>query len=935
MVGDVLPAGMSEREAEVLDAVSAHLSNAQIAGRLHISVRTVESHVSSLLRKFGAADRRELARLAPAIGAPAAAVGLPAPWTSFVGRDVERATVLAALGKARLVTLVGPGGVGKTRLAVEAAREEASSFPSGCAFADLVPVRAGFVVQSVASALGVSERPQQPLAQAVIEHLAGRRALLVLDNCEHLLAEAAAFTEQLLAACPGVRVLATSRERLAVAGEHVVMVPPLSLVAGGADSVAGSEAALLFIDRARAVDSGFVPAAAVDELCARLDGVPLAIELAAARSASLGLDGLLAGLDDYLRLLAGGHGANPRHHSLRSVIGWSHDLLDDAERAMFRRLGVFAGGFDLDAAYAISADGKRGAVVDMIGRLADKSLLVAAHGSGSGRWRMLDTVRAYALEQLAASGEEPAVRERHLRWAAQTAAALEQRAQAAGGSLQAGWRPAFDAAADDLRSALGSGVGPGPDGMRHRLARSLGHLAYAHRYLAEARGHFERAAALAPGAGHAAADLLAQARVAAAEGRGELAFDLLLASAGQAKTAGEDRARSTALVEAVTVAHRIAGTFKHDVPHGRLRDLLDEAAHIAPADDPVTATQLAAAAAWIAREEKFTPDPQLAATALAAARRAGDPVLISGALCAAAEAARAAGRYGQAYKLSVERSQLTGRLSRHEVRAGFEISDSRSITLAVAAGDLPGALSMADLAAGNPLVGDQPMTLFRRVIALTLQGDFDAAIADATGMWHAWLRAGTPPAHWTAPAAYACVLACDLRGDADGVREWRDRAAKLAAGYTGRSLVLFAAFTDSRIALHYGRYDQAAAALGGLGVGERPWYDNAPHWDYDAYAWALAAEAAVAADLPDARQRLAAAAPAARENLWAAACLARAHGRLHDDRAALEESLARWQRIGSRFEHACTLLLMPDRAAPGLAELDALGCPPPQARSVR
>ena len=231
-VGDVLPAGMSAREAEVLDALGKHLTNAQIASGLHISVRTVESHVSALLRKFGASDRRELAGLAAVARETVTVRGLPAQWKSFVGREREQATVLAALGEARLVTLVGPGGVGKTRLAVEVARGAASSFPSGCAFADLVPVREGFVVQSVASVLGVSERPQQPLAEAVLEHLAGRRALLVLDNCEHLLAEAAAFTERLLAACPGVRLLVTSRERLAVAGEYVVAVPPLSLAAG-------------------------------------------------------------------------------------------------------------------------------------------------------------------------------------------------------------------------------------------------------------------------------------------------------------------------------------------------------------------------------------------------------------------------------------------------------------------------------------------------------------------------------------------------------------------------------------------------------------------------------------------------------------------------------------------------------------------------------
>ena len=489
----------------------------------------------------------------------------------------------------------------------------------------------------------------------------------------------------------------------------------------------------------------------------------------------------------------------------------------------------------------------------------------------------------------------------------------------------------MDAVAGDLRAALSAGTGPGLEGMRHRLARSLGHLAYSRRYLAEARGHLGQARGLGGGDGLAAADLLAQARVAAAEGRGELAFGLLLASASKARTAGDDRARSTSPPGRRPFWSRIASPGRSS---GRCRtpgcascSPRQRAAHprMTPSS-PRSSGPLRPSTPGRKRSRRI---PELAAAALGAARRAGDPVLISGGLAAAAEAERGARRYRQAHQLSAERYHLIGRLSRHDVRAGFEISDSRSITLAVAAGDLPAALSMADPAASDPLAADQPMTLFRRVIALALQGDFDAAIADATAMWQAWLRAGAPPGHWMAPAAYAGVLIYGLRGDSGGVREWRGRAAELAAGRIIRSISLFTAFADSRVALHHGHYDQAAAALAGLGIGERPWHDNTRHWDYDAYAWALAAEAAVAASLPDATQLLAAAAPAAQENLWAAACLARATGRLHNDRSALQESLAGWQRIGSRFERACTLLLLPDLAAQGRTELDALDCPPP------
>ena len=341
-------------------------------------------------------------------------MGLPTVWTSFVGRENERDAILAELRIFRLVSLTGQGGVGKTRLAVEVTRETAPAFPSGCLFVDLVPVAGGFVIQAVAALLGVTEEPGQLLEKAVLDHLAEGRWLLVLDNCEHLAAIVAAFTERMLAACPGVTVLATSQERLAVAGERAVPIRPLSLADDPGDA-RDSEAVTLFLDRARAVAPDFAASRPeVAELCARLDGMPLAIELAAARSASLGMAGLRSGLDDRLRLLAGGRGADARHHSMRAVIGWSHDLLGEDERAVFRQFSVFIGGFDLDAASAIATGVSRGALTDLVGRLADKSLLAGADGQG-GRWRMLETVRAYALEQLVASGEEAATRERHLR----------------------------------------------------------------------------------------------------------------------------------------------------------------------------------------------------------------------------------------------------------------------------------------------------------------------------------------------------------------------------------------------------------------------------------------------------------------------------------------------------------------------------------------
>jgi predicted ATPase/transcriptional regulator with XRE-family HTH domain len=872
----------------------------------------------------------------PAAGPMRPAIaGLPAMRTSFIGRERLRATISAALADSQLVTLVGPGGVGKTRLAARLAEQAAPGYGLGAVFIDLVPVREGFISQAVAAQLGVTEGPGRSLDAALHEYLARGPSLLVLDNCEHLLEVVAPFVEKLLANCADLTVLATSRERLAIPGERTVIVPPLSLAGNGRTGTAGSEAETLFFDRARANDPGFSAAAqVVGEICARLDGVPLAIELAAARSASLGADGLLAGLDDYLRLLAGSRGAQARHRSLRAVIDWSHDLLEPDERVMFRRMGAFIGGFDLDAAAAVSPDVGRGAVADLIGRLTDKSLLTHHRGPEGSRWQMLETIHAYAVDRLAESDDQLAVHDAHLTWAAGLAAELERRVQAPDG-----WRAAFDAVADDLRVALRrEPANAQARAVSHRLARALGHLAYARRFMVEARTHYQAAAALADRSDEAAVDLRTAADVAMVQGHGTIAFGLLLTAADRAGAGGDSSARASCLGYAVTIADRFAAEFTAEVPHDQLRSLLDDAAAAAGPGDPVASAYVAAARAWIAHAEKTVPDLALASAALAAARLTHDPILISGALDAVVGALDARGRLREAHHVNSERADLLERLPRHDPRAGAEIIDTFHMVteIAVTAGDLPAALASASMTQGDDIVGGQPhRTASKPILALALQGRFDEAFAQAAIMWAEWGKAGRPVARWMGTALYGVVLGHGLRGDEQGRRDWLARLAELIGAegeqVLGGNLEVAAAFTNARIALHEGRIDAATDAIAGVdGMGE-PWYES-PHWhSLRPYAWAIAAEVAVVAGLPEAQSRLVAATPAGAENYWAAACLARANGRRHGDAELLERSVAGWERIGARFERACTLLLLPGRVGEGLAGLAELGCRPPAA----
>ncbi|KAB2346900.1 ATP-binding protein [Actinomadura rudentiformis] len=872
---------ISEREAEVLAALGARLSNAQIARRLHISVRTVESHVSSLLRKYGMADRWALAELARSTERePGPVVGLPVAGTTFVGRDAECAAVLAALEEARLVTLLGPGGVGKTRLAAVAAENAVASFPSGGGFVDLVPVRDGFVARAVATTLGVTEGSHQPLDEAVAARLGTGRSLLVLDNCEHVIDEAAAFAERILAACPGTRVLVTSRERLGVPGERSVPVAPLPL---------GSDAERLFHDRALSADPEFVAEPAViADLCARLDGMPLAIELAAARGASLGATGLLAALEDALRLLSGGRGGDERHRSLRAVLSWSYDLLGEEEQALFRRLGVFVGAFDIDAAAAIGGD--RASVADLLGQLVDKSLVVHVRGRVS-RWRLLETVRAFALAEMTAAGEEDKTRAHHLRWAADAASATEGRLGAPA------WREDFDAMAADLRAALAASGGPGE--VTHRLASALAHLTFARRHLLESFAHHRTAAAVAPDAASAARDLRAGAGCAhVSTTSNQHVYELLLEAAEQGLRAGDDRGRAIDLARAVETACRFPEAFETGIPHERLRGLLDDAVAAGPGDDPEVAACVAVARAWLAGPAKGAPDPELASAAVAATRVTADPVLISSGLGAAATAALHAGRLREANRITRERLRLLPSMDGDDPYCAPEICNTygRACIYAIMAGDLRGAMAAARAGIEDDLLSDTHITASRLVQPLVLTGRFRDAIRYAERMWDQWERAGRPAPLWMLPAVCTTVLASAMVEE--DVALWRSRAAEVAGGTLGTAAV--AAFVDARLALHDGQYDAAAPLV------RHAFAVNAPLDPYLAYARAAGAELAVAADMPDAAALLAAATPLAEENAWTAACLARARGRLHKDSSELARSIKAWEHLDAQAEQAHT-----------------------------
>jgi non-specific serine/threonine protein kinase len=418
---------------------------------------------------------------------------LPVPLTSFIGREKEVGEILRLLGRNRLVTLMGSGGVGKTRLAVESGNKLVPKFKEGVWWVDLVGLAdPSLVAQEVAKILDVRDVPNQPMIDTLAKHIGSKQFLLILDNCEHLISACTQLVDHLLSACKNLKILTTSREALDILGETTFSVPSLSLPDAGESlavkALGKFESVRLFSERASMVQPAFElndqNAGAIVQVCRRLSGMPLAIELAAARVKMMTVDEIAKRLDDQFDLLTSGNrSALPRHQTLRATIDWSYDLLTDPERILFRRLAVFAGGFTLAAAEAVCSRGmKRSDIVDLLGRLVDKSLvIVGTDPDGSEtRYRLLETIRQYALEKLIEAGEMSSIRDGHL--AFYLSLAEESEPNIFGGE-SAAWFARLDRELDNIRTAMEWATNGGRADAALRIAGAIVYFWFAHGFV--------------------------------------------------------------------------------------------------------------------------------------------------------------------------------------------------------------------------------------------------------------------------------------------------------------------------------------------------------------------------------------------------------------------------------------------------------------------
>jgi predicted ATPase len=901
----------------VLALVRQRLTNAEIAAQLVVSVRTVETHVSALLRKLDAADRRALIGSGGSVP-PASSVNsatLPATLTPFVGRSAERADLVEALRSHRLVTATGAGGIGKTRLAIAAAQDVVADHDDGVVFVDLVKVTDPAMVNAAAAAAaGVLEAPGQDRGDTLVAALVDRDVLIVMDNCEHVQDAARVCIERVLRTCPGVCVLATSRLRLMLPFEHVVSVPGLSLDRDGGGE---GDAVTLFVGRMLAA-GGPPPAGPADWdrirfICASLDGMALGIELAAARVPGLGLEALANALDSRLQILAVGSRAEDRHRSLRAAIDWTYGLLAPDEQVVLRAAAVFAAPFTWEAVAEL-VGGRDVVVIDALGRLVDWNLISLTTASG-GRYRMMETVRQYAAELAASAGEDATLHEAHLDWCRARFRALL--ADAPGDD---DWCVAVDGVLDEGRAVLARAREHGDvaapvielTGLLADVLFQRGHPAEAqrrdedaaavtHQAPAERRAWLRRAAgaAAARNVGADCVELLGQAAdiALAAEAADDAAYDLACAAALQFRATG--------------ILRRPPDTDEVDRLLERARATSRGAAHAEAA--------IAVAAGWAPRARARSR--QLTAEAQQLASAAADSLLVVEALDQLTALELSAGDIGAAAAAIDRRLAILADVP-FDARSGFEHYDARHMACHVflAAGRLAEARRYADAVAALPYFREQRhIGLARRLEVDAMAGDFHLVVEQAQLFEQDWRRAGRPVAGNLAIGPYAAAFAFGVLGDAVGRAHWIEitRALVPSADWLDVPDNVPRIALDGLLLLDQGDPDGAHEVLAldperaaGLGV-------NGPLWaPWYAAAWA---EARVLAACPGADDDLDRAARAARGNVIALTIIARADALRAGDDDELPALAARFAAAGCPYQERRTRHLAEHRAGRALS----------------
>jgi predicted ATPase/DNA-binding CsgD family transcriptional regulator len=885
---------VTAREAEVLALVGQHLTNAQIAETLSISVRTVDSHVAALLRKLQAPDRRTLARKAAVECMPGRGA-LPVPVTRFIGRRTERAALARLLAEHRLVTAVGPGGIGKTRLAISVAADLAAERRDGPWFVDLVRITdPAAVVAAVAEAVGVPQQQAASLEAAVVASLATRDGLLVLDNCEHLADAVCACVEPIVAGCPGVTVLATSRARLLLPYERVYTLPGMSV---------DGDAVALFLARAREATGEDLPdPRRLSALCEALDGMALAIELAASRYPTLGLDGLEAGLHERLRLLdVGGSAVAGRHRSIRDTLSWSYGLLDPTNQALLRGVAVFASWFDVDAGHAVAApDMDRAVVADGLARLADHSLLVVERGAPT-RYRVPCTIRDYGEEQLELADELAAVQARHEQWCRAGLAEL------AAARPDDAWCARFDHLVDDARAALLRCAGdPERAGPAAALAAQLADQLFFRGRLTEAQQRYEQAADLAPAPAEQVAQLRRAAGAAATRFAGMDHMRLLRAAADLATSSGDRGGAARDLAWTSLFIIRSPGIMTEVPTPGEAAARLAEATTVADGS-PVAHAALAVAAAY----EDY---PDLTAgrveDAVALAHEAGDLAMEDAALDLLEAVHLQQDDLPAAVDVVRRREAVISALV-PAATTGYEHHDhyQYGAEILLAAGDLPGAAELARRLAGMPFNREEThVALGPQLKVAALAGHFDAVVELGERFRVGWERVGRPAVSNLANCAYAVAMVHGILGDDHRREQWVQITHDLAGDYPMIADVAWEPTFDAIVDLHRRDVDAAVNRLTidlddpdtwwhGFIMLFRPWY---------AAVWA---EAAVLAHRDDALHRIERARHAARDNPVASAIIRRAAAFAAGDRTAIATLAPTFAALGCPYQQERTIVL--------------------------